>query len=176
MSLSTETARVVGIVAILFLTGTLRAFHRHGRAIYGNLLEVFARTLFALATVAVIVTVGSPFEGEPLARAIAWAAFIVLVPMVITPWVRARRLVVVRAEVHHAFTRAVQMSLSTGLLIWVFLVLTGRSGRLLDLRLFIAAAIAAVGALQLARLARVPPSSAPQEPTDPEPDKVPVGS
>ena len=172
----TETARVIGIVAILFLTGTLRALHGHGRAVRGNLLEVFARTLFALATVAVIVTADMRLDGESPAPAVAWAAFIVLLPMVITPWVRARRLGPVRVEVHHAFTRAVQMSLSTGLLIWVFLVLTGRSGRLLDLRLFIAAAIAAVGALKLARLARVPLPPEPQEPADPEPDRVPVGS
>jgi hypothetical protein len=182
VSLLTETVRVVGIISILFLVGTLRVFHRHGRVINGNLFEVFARALFTLAAVAGIVTAGFRFSaaittpGESLTLAIVWAVFIVFLPTVITPWVRARRSGMPRAEVRDAFTSAVQMSLSTGLLTWVFLVLTGRSGRLLDLRLFIAAAIVTVGAVQLARLRRVPRFRPPPEPLDPEPDKVPVGS
>jgi len=181
VSLLTETVRVVGIVSILFLIGMLRVFHRHGRTIHGNLFEAFARVLFALAAVAAVVTAGFRLDGaigtsdESLILAITWGAFIVFLPTVIMPWVRARRSGMLRAEVREAFASAVQMSLSTGLLTWVFLVLTGRSGRLLDFRVFIAAAIVAVGAFQLARLTRVPRLPAPPEPMDPEPDKVPVG-
>jgi len=181
VSLLTETARVTGIVAILFLTGTLRVFHRHGRAIHGNLLETFARALFSLAAVAVIVTSNFRFNGavetvgESLALALVWGAFVLLLPAPIIPWVRARSFTAIRAHVRNAFVRTVQMSLSTGLLTWVFLVVTDRGRRLLDFRLFIAASFAVIGALQLARLARVPLPPGPPEPTNPERDRVPVG-
>ncbi|MFZ0493872.1 MAG: hypothetical protein WAM81_11850 [Acidimicrobiia bacterium] len=182
MSLLTETVRVTGIVAILFLTGTLRVFYRHGRAIHGNLFEVFVRALFALSAFAVILTAdsrlngGADTVGESLILAIVWGVFVALLPAAIVPWVRARRFPSIHADVRRAFTSTMQMSLSTGLLTWVFLVLTDRSGRLLDLRLDIAALIAVIGALQLARLAQVPllTSHAPPDHVAPGPSSTPL--
>jgi hypothetical protein len=179
VSLSTETARIIGIVAILFLIGTLRVFKGHGRSIHGNLLEVLARALFAVTAVAAIVAASSQLVGEVIdARfvlVIVWVAFILLLPSLVIQWVRAREIPSIAEAVRQASSSVTRISLSTGLFAWMFLVLTGRASQLLDVRLYVAGLIAFMGATQLLRLPRVPLPPKPPEPVS-ESDKVPVGS
>lgn len=168
VSLSTETARVVGIVAILFLIGTVRVFKGHGRAVHGNALEILGRSLFAIAAFAGILTAGRQFIGEVIdARfvlVIVWVAFVLLLPSLVIQWVRAREIDAIRDEVRRASSSVSRVSLSTGLFAWVFLVLTDRAGQLPNLRLYILGLIVLMGAVQLLRIPRVPvPAPAPPD-------------
>jgi hypothetical protein len=170
VSLLSETIRVVGIIGILFLVGTVRVFF--GRISPREQIESAA---FALAAVFVILTADYRFVdvGSTLLLIGAWGTFLLFSPSVAAPWLRDWQSEPLRPQVKHLLVRTIQISLATGLMIWVFLVLTDRGNHLQSSRYYVAAIIGVLGAIQLARLPRVAPPPAVDES---EQDKVPVGS